>query len=337
MAEVLISRLGELALGEESTKGTKLVGSTLVDGTFSKHRVFNLTWTTDPALFERKTAAIALSRHSHLVGRILGQITFDVEVRKTAAAGTADAWQSCLKACGFKLASSVWTCTTDSSAHKTLTMYAFIGSNGAAAVRYGIRGAMGSCRFKGKVGEPGMFSFTFLGVHDDDDVDGTPANTFALKPTDDVLNSITHETGVPAMFQGVAFTIGGTSRLVSSIEIDFGQTVAPREDVSSDQGVLAYTITDRELAVTIDPEIGLVAAENYFPKLNAGTEFALAWTITQASPARTFAFALPKAQIKALTHQDRNGIACVGLTAACNVSVVSPEVGDDEFTITEGP
>lgn len=333
MAEVLIARLGELALAEESMKGTKVASSTLVDGTSSKFRVYDLTYTPDVQLFERGTAAATLSRYAHLVGQTLGKISGRIEQRKTAAAGTADAWQSILKAGGLKLASSIWSPSSVQSDHKTLTAYCFMGSTGAATVRIGLRGAMcSSLKFVGKVGAPGMWEFEILGISDGDDVDGTPSNTFALKPTDDALNTITHEGAVPTVFQGVAFTYGGATKRLSTFELDLGLGIAPRDDVSSDQGVLHYVITDRQPKVTIDPDFGLVAnTDDYLTHLHVGTEVALAWAYL-VSTSRTFTFAAPKAQVIALTPGNRNGIATQGVTLALNRSA---EPGDDEFTITE--
>lgn len=335
MAEVFVARLGEVAIAPETTKGTKVVDATLVDGTWSKHRVYNLRYDPDVQIHERTTAAATLSRYPHLVGRTLGKISFETELRKTAAAGTQDADGSMFRAAGIFISAGVMTPTSDQSQHKTLTMYAMLGSDGTAApnsVRFGLRGAMANLTLTGEVGHPVMLAWEFFGVSDRDDVDGTPTNTFALKPTDDALNTITHETGIPAVFQGVAFTWGGATKRLGRFELALNNTVVPRDDVSSDEGCLHYVITNRNPVIRIDPDAGLVADGNCFlDTLNAGTEVAVGWALVQASPSRTCTFAAPKAQITECTDADRNGFATKAITAALNKSA---EPGDDEFSMT---
>lgn len=347
MAEILVARLGEMALAEEAVaKGTKVVNANLVDGTKSKIRVFDLTYTPDVTIFERNTAGPTLSRYSHLVGQTLGKLSGKCEVRKTAAAGTADAYQLLWQAAGMKLASSIWTRTTDQSLHKTINCYCFMGSSGVATVRIGLRGAMcTSFKFVGKVGQPLMIEWELMGVSSRiaaADADGTPTNTFSLRPTDDVLNTVSHEAGVPNIFQGVAMTVGTGTKRLSTFELDLGLTTAAREDVSSVEGVLHYVITDASPTVTIDPEFGLVGdgtlaggtgGDDWFTPLNEGEQAALAWSHL-CSTSRTMAFAAPKAQITALSPGERNGIKTMGVTMKLNRST-DDVFGDDEFTITE--
>ena len=335
MAEVFVARLGEVALKAESTKGTKVVNANLVDGTLSKHRVYNLRYDPDVQLHERGTASASLSRWPHLVGRALGKISFETELRHTAAAITEDADGELFSAAGFDITSGVYKPTSDQSDHKTLNIYAMLGGDGTAGtntVRYGLRGAMANLTIIGEVGKPVMLAWEFFGVSETADEASPPLNTHNLKPTDDSLNTITHETGVPAIFQGVAFTWAAVTKRLGRFELALNNTVVPRDDVSSLNGCLHYVITNRNPVMKIDPDAGLVVdGNNFLDTLNAGTEVAIAWSLAQTTPARTIAFAAPKAQIITCTDAERNGFATKDITAALNKSA---EPGDDEFTIT---
>lgn len=332
MAEIFYSRLGELAYKAESTKGTKATGATLVSGAFSLVAVYDLAFRHINAIGERNRQSAHLSRFSHTVGTTFAEISFKIDVRKTAAVGSDDAYTDLLRACGMYFTTNVYGVTTVQSAHKTLTMYAFIGTNGAACVRRGIRGAAGNARFVGNVGDRAIWEFTFLGVHETADSDGSPADSFALKPTDDALNAVSHEAGVALPFMGVSLTYDSLSVVVPTFTFDLGNEVVMRESVSSSAGGLHACIVNRKPMIEIDPDSELVATKNYFGNFNLGTEVAVGWAYA-VSTSRTWTFAAPKCQIEDAQTTDSNGIMKVGLKLACNRSAEG--TGDAEFTITE--
>lgn len=329
MAEPLIARLGELAVKAETTKGTKNLPA--VDGTESLFRIFDPQWTAEPRFFDRKTASKTLSRYPHLVGQNVAQFSFSIELRKNATTNNSDPWHDLLKACGFAFASGVWTLTTDSSAHSTLTLVVWAGSNGATSWRRGLRGCAGSCKLRGKVGEPMMADFVFMGSYDAADSD--------LLSQMDPLNTITHSTAIPGIFNAVSSMTWGSNADIkfSSFEVDFGQTVSERQDAVATNGISHFAVTDRDVTITLDPEVPLTSAENWYSKMSLGTEVSLALTHTQAATASpsvaaaTFAFSFPKCQITGLTEGDRNGIKTFGVTAKASLSA---EPGDDEFSLT---
>jgi len=332
MGEIIYARLGEIAYLAESVKGTKAVSATLVDGTASKVAVYDLAFRHVNAIGERNRQSAHLSRFSHTVGTTAAEISFKIDVRKTAAVGSDDAYTDLLRACGMYFTTNVYGCTTLQSAHKTLTMYAFIGTNGAACVRRGIRGAAGNARFVGAVGERAVWEFTFTGIHETADTDGTPSNTFALKPTEDALNAVSHEAGVALPFMGVSLTYDSLSVVVPTFTFDLGNEVVIRESVSSSAGGLHACIVNRKPMIEIEPDAELVSIKNYFGNQNLGTEVAVGWAYA-VSTSRTWTFAAPKCQIEDAQDGNKNGIQSVGLKLACNRSAEG--TGDAEFTITE--
>lgn len=326
----LLARLGEIALKAESSKGAK--ESMALDGTEAKFRIFDATWTMDPERFDRRTLRQTLSRYPHLVGATLAQIEFAIELRKTAATGTEDAWGPLLRACGVKFTSGsgIYGATSDCSLHPSLTVYAYRASNVASSsntVRMGVRGAAGTCRLSIEKHRPAMLHFTLFGSYEDGDTD--------LVAQTATLHAITHEAAIPAIFQSASLTWNGYAAAVSSFELDFGNVVVPRDNLNYTNALESFVITDREPLVRIDPELTLISSQDWLEQLALGTEVALAWSLSQPAAngvlARTIAFSAPKCQISRLTHGERNGIATVGLEANVNGGA---EPGDNDWTLT---
>ena len=339
MAEALISRLGELAIKAETTKGTKALPA--VDGTESQFRVYDLDWTLEPRMFERRTASKTLSRYAHLVGQQVGVISGKVELRQSAVTdgvGAEDDWYLLFKAAGLAVAtggsSNAVTFTTDQSAHKTLTALCWIGSDGASgAIRRGIRGAVArALKLDCKVGEPPILSFELVGAYDSGDSD--------LVEQSDALNTITHESAIPGVFNAISnVQLDDTNAdlFLSSFSVDFGPQAVERQSAAATNGIAHYVVADRDVTIEIDPEVAQPSAAYWAGKLSAGTEVKLELTHTQpatSSPSHgacTFAFEFLKCQVQATKRADRNGIESLGVTLKPDLSA---EPGDNEMTLT---
>jgi len=339
-AEIMYSRLGEIAAATEATKGTKVVNANLVDGTKSKFIVYDIKWVPDISKHAAQPVSRYLSRVAHTPGTTFGRISFKMDLRKTAVTATEDAWGIFMSSCGLKFNSGTgaYAPTTDQSAHTTLTMYAFLGTTGEAStntIRVGIRGAMGTAKLMGKIGERAQWEFEFFGIHETGDADGTPANTFALKPTADALNAVTHETGVASSFQGIALTYDSVSVVAPDFEWDTGNVLAMRESISSSGGGLHVAIMNREPRLRFAPDACLISIKDYLGQHNLGTSVAVAFSYVQpatSSPSialRTFAFSAPACQQADFSIGDREGRQTWDLVLAPNISS-----GDDETTLT---
>lgn len=325
MADALLSRIGVLCAINETTKGTAIAAASAAIAATGAFMVRDLKFTPDVKNYERKYTAAHASRFSHLSGQCLGQLSFSLELRAYAAAGTEDAYGLLLDACAINdtgTSTVVFKPTSVQSNHKTLTMYAFVGGNGASSMRVGLRGAAGTVKFAGKIGEPVIMEFTFWGVHDRNDADMKPQSATTPTPT--------HETAVPAVLQDVTLSWGGASTPVSSFSIDVGNTVSARDSIADDEGVLHYLVTDRAMSGSIDPELDLAGTD--LDKLNTGTEVALSVTIVQTTPSRTFVIAAPNCQATGVSIGDRNGIATTAVNFGINTAGAA--AGDDEFSIT---
>lgn len=332
MAEALISRLSEMAIEVEGTKGTATAIAT--NGDDSLLRVYDLEWTFEPRLFDRRTAAKTLSRYAHLVGQQVGVISGRVELRKSATTNTEDKWGQLLRAAGLAFASGVYTFSSSQAAHPTLTALCWIGSNGASgAIRRGIRGAVArAMKLDCKVGEPPMLTFELVGAYDSGDA--------TLAEQSAALNTVAHETAIPGVFNAVSnvqLDDGNVDLYLSSFSVDLGPQATERQSVAATNGIAHYIVSDRDVTIEIDPEVAQPSAAYWAGKLSAGTEVKLELTHTQPATstpshgAATFAFVFPKVQVQSIALADRNGIASIGLVAKPNLSA---EPGDDEMTLT---
>lgn len=326
MATPLLSKLGMLAAKVEGTAGTWDAPSAASEAMF---RVINLKYTPDIKVTERPTLRADLSRNSHLIGQTLAKLEFSLEFRVTNTAGVADKYGDLLEACGLNetIVASTSTAYNTSSKladHVTLSMYAWIGGSGpsGSGMRVGMRGAMGSVKFEGKVGEPLMMHFSFMGVGDRDHAD--------MKPQVAAMTTgITHESGVPPIFQAATFTWGGVSQdLTNEFSLDMGTQVVAREDITSQEGVLHYMATGRTVSGSFSPELTLSGGANHLEQLNLGSEVAISCVLIHTG-ARTLTISVPKAQLTGVQPSERNGIATWGCTFAANANS-----GDDEVTLT---
>lgn len=333
MAEAYVSRLGELAIKAEGTKGTKSLPA--VDGSESKIRVLDLAWSVEQRRAERTPFAKSLSAYPSLIGQEIGVISGRIELRKSATTNTEDAWGPLLRAAGLAFASGVYTMTTDQSAHPTLTALGWFSSSGASAasIRRGIRGAMlRSARLVFDVGAQPFLEFELAGAYDASDTD--------LVEQADALNTITHETAIPGVFRGATnlqLDDSNVTLYLSSFALDFGPNTVERQDAASTNGIAHMAVVDRALRVTLDPERAAPSVAYWRGKQTSGATVKFEITHTQPATttpshgAATFAFVFPACQVVDVVDGDRNGIATVTATLT---PCLSAEPGDDEFSLT---
>ena len=317
MANPLLTRKREIAAKIESTKGTSEHPLT---GSEAKYLVIDPKLTLNFGTFQREFSRATLSRYGHIITNKPCSLDFSIEVRSSAAAGTADAWGVLLQGCGFKetntpTVSDVYTPSSVWTEHQTLSMHLIIDGLGVT-----IKGAMGNVEFSASLGGVMLMNFSFQGVF--------------VGAADDALNTITHETGVPGAFQGVAFSFNGNTAdvCITNLSLNMNNDVQPRDCANDSGGIEHFMIVGRDAELTIDPELLLEAATtelDYYTLYEAATEVAITFDAASGSD---ISFSLPKCQIKSISDDERNGIAIAGLTLGVNRN---SDTGDDEVVITK--
>jgi hypothetical protein len=171
------------------------------------------------------------------------------------------------------------------------------------------------------VGEFGTIEFTFNGI-------AAPTIDKAL------LTSIDYGDVVPVAFQGLTnVSVMGTNGCFSEVSVDFGNTVSPRTCANAAEGVEAFRITQRTVTATVDPEAVLVATNDHFGKLRAGTTGTFSFTLGSTA-GNIIEFSAPNAQISSIGDEERDGIAVDALELRLN-QPMSSETGEfSEFTLT---
>ena len=171
-------------------------------------------------------------------------------------------------------------------------------------------------------GEAGRISFSVTGEYNE--------------PTDVALPSSPgyDATTVPGTWSGSgSFTFGGTERCLAQFTFSTGNTISPRICANGADGVNGIYQTDRNPGGTIDPEMELVATENYLNHWSETTTKALVATVDGndvGNEGNKITVTIPKAALISVGHTERNGLAALQLGYRAVENTAS---GDDEFTI----
>lgn len=314
MGEAFISKRRHIGIMVETVKGTintnagPPVVEALTDADFAII-AYDIQATTQFGRFDRDTQKAYLSKLPGIVGTTAAQISFTCEVRHSADTTTLDVWERALQACGFVLSGSTIKPTSNGDEQKTVSIQVALGAFGSGsneAVLFTAKGCAGTVTFEGRVGQPLLARFTFTGVY--------------AGVTTGTLRVPTQETGIPGIFQGVSATWGGASRVLSTINLDVGNSVVLRESVNASSGLLHAVITDRRPTGSIDPDLELVATEDFYGQLANNTTKALAFAVTTTNATnmtgdttRDLTFTLGDCRVTNVNDANRNGIQVAGI------------------------
>ncbi len=275
--------------------------------------VENLSFSFDGArMAERMPVRASLGKVKSIFAGTLAQLTFDVELKGSGAAGTAPELGVLLKGCGFSetvVASTSVTYKHASSGHSSLTLYYF-----EDGLRYIITGARGAVTLGMQTGQTGKLSFTFTGH-----VSG---------PTDVVLPTATYNAQVPAPVIAGAFSMDSFSAVVSKIDCDWGIEIGKPDNLSASDGYGQITITGRAVTGTVDPEATLVAAYDWVTKWKSSASYALASGPIGSVAGNRYAVTMPAVVYNEVGSGDREGI----LTREIKFQAVE-SAGDDEVSL----
>jgi len=198
---------------------------------------------------ERELIRPYLGASQTLLANTRVEITFQVELAGSGAAGTAPRFGSILKACGFSetvVSSTSVTYAPVSSSFSSVTLYYNVDG-----VRHKLTGCRGTFTLNGTVGEIPYIEFTMTGIYN--------------APTDTALPSATYTNqAVPLVFKDgntSSFQLLSYAGCLQSIEMDMGNEVAYRELVGCTKEVL---ITDRKVSGNVMIEAVALATKNYF-------------------------------------------------------------------------
>lgn len=275
--------------------------------------VENLSFAYEGArMAERMPVRASLGKVKPIFAGTLGQLTFDVEIKGSGAAGTAPELGPLLKGCGFSetiVASTSVTYKHASSGHSSLTFYFY-----EDGLRYIMTGTRGAVTLGLATGATGKLSFTFTG--------------HIANPTDTALATATYNATVPAPVIAGAFSMDSYSAIISKLDCDWGIEVGKPDNLSASDGYGQIQITGRNVTGSVDPEATLVAAYDWVTKWKSSASYALTTGTIGATAGNRYAVTMPAVAYQEVSAGDREGI----LTREIKFAAVE-SIGDDEVSL----
>jgi len=218
---------------------------------------------TNQSMVDQTPVKPTLGKGKKLYGSHLWQISFDVRVKGSGAAGTPPECSPLLRACGLgetivALTSVAYEPVSDGI--ESATIYVYL--DGSLRKLTGCRG---NVSFNSESNGSGVFSFSFTG-HD-------------AGGSDAALPSPTLDTTEAPRAKSSLFSIGGYAASISNLTFDLANEVATPLDLNSSDGFAEITIIDRDPNGSLNPLNTLKADHDFMADWTSGTEMALTATI----------------------------------------------------------
>jgi len=275
--------------------------------------VMNPSWSNAGLrMNERSNVKASIGKDQSIYGGTLKQVTFDVELKGSGAAGTAPECGQLLRACGLDetiVASTSVTYAPVSTGHESGYMYYY-----QDGVLHKLGGCRGNVAVSLEVGAPGKLSFTITG--------------HASAVTDASMVTPTYDSTVPVPAIGASFAVGGYAAVIAALNFDMSNTVATPPDMNASDGFSQVYITARDVNGSFDPEMVLVATNDFLGDLAAGSTMALATGTIGSTAGERWAISMPAIYARDIAPGDRDGVRTLAYTFGATESS-----GDDEVSI----
>jgi len=263
---------------------------------------------------ERELVRPYLGAAQTLLANTRVEVTFQVELAGSGSVGTAPAYGSILKACGFSETVSAGVSVTYapvSSSFSSVTIYYNVDG-----VRHKLTGCRGTFTLNGTVGEIPYIEFTMTGIYN--------------APTDTALPSATYSNqAVPLVFKNgntTSFQLLSYAGCLQSVELDLGNEVAYRELVGCTKEVL---ITDRKLSGTVMIEAVALATKNYFSAATSDSSLGNLQFTHGTAAGNIITVSSSTIDLGDVSYDDQDGITMLSIP----VVAVPTTSGNDEVSI----
>lgn len=303
----LLERKTQVAIEQEASEGT---AETIVAVDAILH--MNPTFKPETPMNERPVASASMSPFASVPGVRSMVMEWDTELKGSGTAGTAPEFSDALQACGFSetivgATSVTYEPASDSVPAATVGMY----MDGVCAKMWGARG---NASLALNAGGFAILHFRFVGAE------------YSITDVA-MLSGVSYQTTLPEVFLDASFSISSYAAKIAALGFDMNNELVLREDPSKASGHFSTLITNRAPILTLDPEMILVATEDFFGDLRAGTEGALS-LVLGATAGNIATITAPKVQYTNTAPASRNGLRSLGVDCQLN-----RDSGDDEFKI----
>lgn len=241
------------------------------------------------------------------------EITFEVELAGSGAAGTAPAWGPVMKSCAMAETVVATTSVTYAPVSGSFSSCSIYFNNDG--VRHKITGCRGSFSVSGEVGQIPVISFTMMGIYNAPDDSALPTPTYSNQAT-------------PVIFkQGntTGFQVFSYSGCLQSFSMDLANEMVYRELVGCTKEVL---ITNRAPNGTVVIEAPTIAAKDFFTIANGTATGNLTFQHGQTA-GNIVTFSSPQTDIGSPTYSDQDGIQMLNLPYVATPTTA----GNDELSI----
>nr|BAR33656.1 hypothetical protein [uncultured Mediterranean phage uvMED] len=241
------------------------------------------------------------------------EVTFEVEMVGSGAAGTAPAWGPVMKACGNSqtiVSSTSVTYAPVSSSFDSVTLYFF-----QDGVQQKVTGARGSFSINAELGAIPTISFTMTGIFNapTDVTNATPTYQNQAKP-------VLFKNGNTTSQQ--LFSYAGA---VQSFSFDQNNQSVYRELVGGTKEVL---ITDRRPGGSIVLEAVTMATKNYFTAITGSATGNNTFQHGQTA-GNIFTFSAPQTDLSAVSYSDSDGIQMLNF----DYTATPTTAGNNEYSL----
>lgn len=302
----------------ETTTGTDAAPAGATDAILASNFTSNPLAAT---YVDRALVRPFLGTSDRLIGYTYKELSFDVEIAGSGAAGTAPAWGKLLRGCAFAeviTAGQRVEYNPISTGFESLTLYYY-----DDGLLHKLLGARGTVQFKLPVGQKPIMSFKFTGFDGGDTAVSNPTLTLtAWQPPVAVTNANSGQLNLGGTYATGAIT-GGTSYASQGLDANLAGKVVYNELV----GTSSVDFTDRDpsgkivLDLTAAQEVALYSTVKGMTKQGLG--------MTQGTVAgNKFLFYAPGAQLMNPSKQDMNGRRLIGFDVD-----FTPVSGNDEMRI----
>lgn len=265
-------------------------------------------------LVERNSIQPYFGNRQQIESKAAVEISFDVEISGSGAAGTAPGYAPLLRMCAtaetiVAVTSAAYNPISEAMESGTLYFY-------ADGVLHKAVGCRGSVSTKITAGQIPIYSFTFTGLYDP--VTDVPLVSASLGAFQTPL--VSNSTNTPALS-----IHGFASAVLNEFTLELGNQVVHRNLIGSESVI----ITDRNVTGKVVIEAVKVGAKNFFAAAKNSTLDA--FTITHGTVAgNIITFAGLQVQLSNPTYSDQDGIRMLNL----DMIFTPTSAGNDEITIT---
>lgn len=254
-----------------------------------------------------------LGNSPQLLAQTRVEVTFEVELAGSGAAGTAPAYGPVLKACGLAetvVASTSVTYAPVSSSFSSVTLY--FHNDG---IRHKVTGCRGTFTMNAEVGQIPTLSFTLTGIYNAPTDTATPTPTYGNQAD-------------PLIFKNgntSNFSIFSYSGCLQSLSFDVANEVIYRELVGCTKETL---ITNRAPSGDVVIEAPTIAAKDFFAIANGSATGSISFQ-HGATAGNIVTFTAAQADVNNPTYSDQDGIQMLNLPYLATPS----SAGNDELSL----